>query len=71
MTMTVQELIEELTELDDLDTIYINKDGCCEIYEGEEIDFIDEETLNLSVINYDIRVEGSKKRKYRVVDIDC
>lgn len=69
--MTVQELIEELTELEDLDTIYINKDGCCEIYEDGEIDFIDEETLNLIVISYDVRVQSGEGREYRVVDIEC
>lgn len=69
--MTVLELIEELTELEDLDTIYINKNRCCEIYEDGEIDFIDEETLNLTVISYDVRVQSGEGREYRVVEIEC
>lgn len=69
--MTVQELIEELTELEDLDTVYINRNRCCEIYEDGEIDFIDEETLNLIVISYDVRVQSGEGREYRVVEIEC
>ena len=69
--MTIQELIEELEEIEDLDVVLISKNGYCEIYEGEDIEFIDEETLNLLVKHYGIRVKNSKRRRYRIVVIEC
>ena len=69
--MTVLELIEELEELDKLDMIVLSKNRRCKIYTGEEIDFIDEETLNLQVNDYGIRAQNSKESKYRIVSIEC
>ena len=70
--MTVMELIEELTEIDELDMIFISKnEKRTEVYEGEEIDFIDEETLKLTVKDYGIRSKFGKKCRYRIVDIRC
>ena len=51
--MTVQEVIEIIEEIAQLDVVYIHRDGCFEIYEGEEIDSISSETLSLSVKRYD------------------
>lgn len=58
--MTVQELIEELEEIEDLDVVLINTNGVCGIYEDEDINFIDDETLKLLVKRYDFRVERIK-----------
>lgn len=69
--MTIQELIEELEEIEELDVVSIHKNGVLSIYEGEDIEFIDNEMLDLSVKHYDICLRAGKRRKYRVVDIEC
>lgn len=69
--MTIQELIEELEEIEDLDAVLISKNGYCEIYEGDDIEFIDEETLNLLVKHYGIQAKNCKRCKYRIVNIEC
>ena len=69
--MTVQELIEELTEIEELNVVYISKDGCGYLYENEDIDTIEEEQLKLHVIDYDVTVKTFKTCKCRIVDILC
>lgn len=69
--MTIQELIEELEEIEELDVVSIHKNGILSIYEGEDIEFIDNEMLDLSVKHYGVRSKDVKRRKYRVVDIEC
>lgn len=68
--MTVLELIEELEEVEDLDVVLISKDGVCHIYEGDDIDFIDYDILNLPVKDYEVQLRTNKKHKYRLVNIE-
>lgn len=52
--MILQELIEELEELEPLIAVFIDKCGVCtEYHEDDSIEFIEEETLNLSVAHYE------------------
>lgn len=70
--MTVQELIEKFTELEELNVVFINQNGRCgHIYENDDIDSIDEEQLKLQVEHYDYLEKQFKKRKIRIVDIFC
>lgn len=69
--MTVQELIESLEEVEYLNVVLITKNKCCEFYESEDIEFIDEETLNLEVKHYEFKTEKRGRRKCRMVDIEC
>lgn len=69
--MTVQELIEQLTEIEGLDAVVIEKDKRCEGYEGEEIDFIDEDKLNLIVKDHKLRIDRVRRRKRRILIVEC
>ena len=69
--MTVQEVIEIIEEIAYLGVVYIHRDGCFEIYEGEEIDSIPSEILSLSVKRYDYSDSDWKKFKKLAVEIEC
>lgn len=69
--ISVAELIEKLEEVEDLNVVLISANGVCGIYENEDIEFIDEETLKLPVKRYDFQVENYKKHRCRIVDIKC
>ena len=68
--MTILELIEELEELEDLSTVIIGKNGVCDIYEGDDIDFISCDILNLPVKHYKLRSKYDEKHKYKSVYIE-
>ena len=68
--MTVQELIEELEELDPLTAVLIESCVGNFIYDEDDIEFIDEETLALSVKHYEVESKNGIKNRCLLVTID-
>lgn len=67
--MSLQELIESEEEIDDLDIVIINKDECSEIYEGYDIEYINEATLKLLVKYSNVRYEKRGRRTRRILEV--
>jgi hypothetical protein len=69
--MTIEELISDHEEVEDLDVVLITKNRVCEIYEGEDINFIDEDTLGLEVKKYTYATRFFEGIIVRIMDIEC
>ena len=67
--MTIQKLIEDLEELDDLDGVYIHEDGKLMVYEGDDIEFIHEDVLDLVVKHHKVNASYVAKHKHYTVEI--
>ena len=50
----LEDLLDVADETGDLRLLMVNKDGCCSIYENEDIEWIDAETLSAIVEKYEI-----------------
>ena len=70
--MIVQNLIERYEELEDLELVYISyRNNRREVYEGEDIDFIDNRILGLTVTDYyTYEVDNDEGKRVRVLDIE-
>ncbi len=68
--MTVQELIEESEEIEQLCALLIEKSNLSLIYDEDDIEYIDEETLNLIVKHHEVKTKTGSKKRYLVVSVD-
>lgn len=68
---TVEELIDRYEDVEDLDLVLITRNHCCNIYKGEDINFIDERTLRLPVLSHEYKTEKRKGKVCRILDIEC
>ena len=69
--MTVEELIADYEDVEDLDVVYIDCDGKGHIYEGEDIEFVDYRLLESQVIDYKYEVKEHNGRTIRCLYVEC
>lgn len=69
--MTVRDLIEEIEEVDDLDVVIIKRNELCSMYEEEDIEFIDDETLDLFVKHHNLYSETVMNTNIVHLYIEC
>ena len=69
--MTVEDLISDYEDVEDLDVVYIDHSGYGHIYEDEDIDFIDGLTLGMTVNKHMFKTETRHNKTIRALYIKC
>lgn len=69
--MTVEELIADYEDVEDLDIVCIDCDDVGLMYEGEDIEFIDYRLLESQVTRYKYEVREHNGRTIRYLYVEC